>query len=278
MGGILAARTEARASLGIGSTLIMCVNRDRPIEEAMSLFDPRPSVARAHRRPRAGLGRARQPAGEVRRALCPGTRRGLPPHRALRRGPEELGAAHPAVHRGAGGRAHRPRGQCARGIRRSSTPSRHAVSASRCARPGGPAIPVQGAPAACGGCSTSGSGSPSTPDDPGLFASGYLTRTLTAVQAASGYSETEVVSLMRNAFLGAWVGEDERAGMLERLSAYAAQAGSARAGLSIGRRPPGRGRRTWPTSRAATRPSWTRPPRRHRSRRRRTPAAARTAA
>ena len=63
-------------------------------------------------------------------------------------------------------------------------------------------------------------------DDPALFASGYLTRTLTAVQATGDYSKIEMVALMRNAFLGAWVDEDERARMLERLAAYAARDGS----------------------------------------------------
>ena len=63
-------------------------------------------------------------------------------------------------------------------------------------------------------------------DDPGLFASGYLTRTLSGVQQASAYSKADMVALIRNAFLGSWAAEDEKTVFLERLSAYAAERGS----------------------------------------------------
>ena len=49
-----------------------------------------------------------------------------------------------------------------------------------------------------------------------------MNRTLSAVRSAGGYSKSETIALMRNAFLGCWAEPDEKAAMLERLSAYAA--------------------------------------------------------
>jgi adenosine deaminase len=57
-------------------------------------------------------------------------------------------------------------------------------------------------------------------DDPGLFASGYLTNTLTGVQQASGYSKADMITFMRNAFLGSWAEDDEKRVFLERLAAH----------------------------------------------------------
>ena len=225
MRGILAARAEARAELGIGSTLIMCINRDRPLAEAMPLFD----LVRPWCEHITGLG-------------LDSAERGNPPVKFT----EVYGRARAEGYRLT---AHcdvdqensvQHIRQCIEvlGVERidhgvnaledpiSSRPSREAKFASRCVRRGDPAIPGRDAPAACGGCSTSGSGVTVNTDDPALFASGYLTRTLTAVQATGDYSKIEMVALMRNAFLGAWVDEDERARMLERLAAYAARDGS----------------------------------------------------
>ena len=57
-------------------------------------------------------------------------------------------------------------------------------------------------------------------DDPGLFASGYLTNLLIGIQEASGYTRTEMARFIRNAFEGAWITNEERAGFLARVDAY----------------------------------------------------------
>ena len=229
MGGILAARAEARAAFGLSSALIMCINRDRPLEEAMPLFD----LVRPWREHIAGLG-------------LDSAERGNPPVKfselyARARAEGYRLTAHCDVDQENSVQHIR---QCIEvlGVERID----HGVNALEdpelveTIRARGICLTV---------CPTWRPGDPGprrarrlrrlfdlgvrvtvNTDDPALFASGYLTRTLTAVQAASGYSKTEMVALMRNAFLGAWVSEDERAAMLERLSAYAAQAGSERTG------------------------------------------------
>ena len=62
-------------------------------------------------------------------------------------------------------------------------------------------------------------------DDPGVLASGYLTNLLTAVQAHSGYDARDLVAFMRNAISGAWLTDDEKRPLVERLGAYASTAG-----------------------------------------------------
>ena len=62
-------------------------------------------------------------------------------------------------------------------------------------------------------------------DDPGLFASGYLTNLLIGIQEASSYTRTEMARFMRNAFDGAWISDDERSRFLDRLDAYVSEAG-----------------------------------------------------
>lgn len=62
-------------------------------------------------------------------------------------------------------------------------------------------------------------------DDPGLFASGYLTNLLTGIQAASEYSKADMVQFMRNAFDGAWITDNERRAFLNRLQDYAERHG-----------------------------------------------------
>ena len=225
MGGILAARAEARATLGIGSTLIMCINRDRPIEEAMPLFD----LVRPWREHITGLG-------------LDSAERGNPPVKfteVYARGRAEgyRLTAHCDVDQDDSVRHIR---QCIEvlGVERidhgvNALEDPELVEAIKARRicltvcpTWRPSDPGPRRTARLRRLFDLGVRVTVNTDDPALFASGYLTRTLTAVQAASGYSKSEMVSLMRNAFLGAWVGDDERAGMLEQLSAYAAQAGS----------------------------------------------------
>ena len=225
MRGILAARAEARAELGISSALIVCVNRDRPLEEAMPLFD----LVRPWREHITGLG-------------LDSAERGNPPVKfteVYERGRAEgyRLTAHCDVDQENSVQHIR---QCIEvlGVERID----HGVNALE-----EPALveTIRAAGICLTVCPTWRPGDPGprrtrrlrrlfdlgvrvtvNTDDPALFASGYLTRTLTAVQAASGYSKSEIVALMRNAFLGAWVSEDERAGMLRALSAYAAHNGS----------------------------------------------------
>ena len=54
-------------------------------------------------------------------------------------------------------------------------------------------------------------------DDPALFASGYLSSTLAMVQKHSGYSNHEMIKLMKNAFLSAWISDKRKEGYLNEL-------------------------------------------------------------
>ncbi len=58
-------------------------------------------------------------------------------------------------------------------------------------------------------------------DDPAYFP-GYMNENLSAVQGAAGLGREEIVQLARNAFTIAWLGEEDRAGYLAALDAYAA--------------------------------------------------------
>lgn len=58
-------------------------------------------------------------------------------------------------------------------------------------------------------------------DDPAYFP-GYMNENLLAVQEAVGLTRDEVVQLIRNAFAIAWLGDEERAGYLAAVDAYAA--------------------------------------------------------
>ncbi|HEY1362096.1 MAG TPA: adenosine deaminase [Xanthobacteraceae bacterium] len=60
-------------------------------------------------------------------------------------------------------------------------------------------------------------------DDPGLFASGTLGTMLPPVAAAGGFSPSDMIELMRNAFAGAWLPAAERARHLAELDAFAAR-------------------------------------------------------
>ena len=59
-------------------------------------------------------------------------------------------------------------------------------------------------------------------DDPALFASGYLTNLLRAVQRHGGYSRAGIATLMRNAFLGSFATDAEKAAMIDRLDRFMA--------------------------------------------------------
>lgn len=54
-------------------------------------------------------------------------------------------------------------------------------------------------------------------DDPALFASGYLSRTLAAVQEHGAYSNQEMIKLMKNAFLSAWISDSRKESYLSEL-------------------------------------------------------------
>ena len=51
-----------------------------------------------------------------------------------------------------------------------------------------------------------------------------MNENLAAVQAEAELARDEIVQLARNAFTIAWLGDEERAGYLARLDAYAASA------------------------------------------------------
>lgn len=57
-------------------------------------------------------------------------------------------------------------------------------------------------------------------DDPAYFGA-YVAENLAALQAAAGFSRTELVRLQRNAFEIAWLPDAERKGYLDELDAYA---------------------------------------------------------
>ena len=59
-------------------------------------------------------------------------------------------------------------------------------------------------------------------DDPGLFASSTLGAMLPAVAAEGAFNPSDVVALMANAFKGAWLEEEQRSRYLGQLQAYAA--------------------------------------------------------
>lgn len=60
-------------------------------------------------------------------------------------------------------------------------------------------------------------------DDPGLFPSSTLGRMLPAVAVAGGFSDQEMGQFMINAFQGAWLDKDKRDGYVARVNAYLAK-------------------------------------------------------
>lgn len=57
-------------------------------------------------------------------------------------------------------------------------------------------------------------------DDPALFSSGYLTNLVAGVQEHGSYSKAEVGQLMRNAMLGSFADDKTKAGMIAQLDGY----------------------------------------------------------
>lgn len=217
MGGLLAACREA----GVSTRLVMCVNRDRPLDEAMPLFD----LVRPWREQIAGVG-------------LDSAERGNPPvkfaafyDRARTEGYQLT--AHCDVDQENSVEHIR---QCLDALKVDRID--HGVNALE-----DPALVerIRDSGTCLTVCPTWRPSDPAprrldrlrrlfdlgvrvtvNTDDPGLFASGYMNRTLSAVRSAGGYSKSETIALMRNAFLGCWAEPDEKAAMLERLSAYAA--------------------------------------------------------
>ena len=61
--------------------------------------------------------------------------------------------------------------------------------------------------------------------DGGAYFSGrYMNEILVGLQEAIDLTEEELVQLMRNAFEGAWISQEERTGYLAQLESYAAEA------------------------------------------------------
>ncbi len=59
-------------------------------------------------------------------------------------------------------------------------------------------------------------------DDPSEFASRHITHMATEVQRVGGYSNADMLALMRNAFNSAWISDEARVGHLAELDRYAA--------------------------------------------------------
>ena len=222
MAGLLGACREARGT--VSSTLIMCVNRDRPLEAAMPLLD----LARPWRDDIAGIGLDSAEHGNppvkfaplYEKARAEGYR--LTAHCDV---DQENSVAHIR--------------QCLDILRVERID--HGVNAVEDAelmarlRADGICLtvcptwrPSDAAPRRLGGLRAlfdQGVRVTVNSDDPGLFASGDLGQMLPVVRAAGGWSDAETVALMRNAFLGCWAPEDEKRAMLDRLAAYAAGSG-----------------------------------------------------
>ena len=225
MGGILAARAEARESFGVASNLIMCVNRDRPLDEAMPLFDQ----VRPWRDQITGFG-------------LDSSERGNPPVKftelyARARDEGYRLTAHCDVDQE---NSVQHIWQCLdvlgveridHGVNALEDPTLIEALKARdiCLTVCPTWRPCDPAPRRTDRLKQMfdrGLRVTVNTDDPGLFASGYLTHTLTGVQQASGYTKADMTALARNAFLGSWAAGDEKAEFLDRLSTYAEASGS----------------------------------------------------
>lgn len=220
MTGILAARKEARDSFGVASNLIMCVNRDRPLDEAMKLFDQ----VRPWRDQITGFG-------------LDSAEHGNPPVKftdlyARARDEGYRLTAHCDVDQE---NSVRHIWQCLdvlgteridHGVNALEDPALVAELKARdiCLTVCPTWRPCDPAPRRTDRLKQMfelGLRVTINTDDPGLFASGYLTNTLIGVQQASGYSKADMTTFMRNAFLGSWAADDGKRVFLERLAAYA---------------------------------------------------------
>ena len=219
MNGILAARDEARESSGVASNLIMCVNRDRPLDEAMPLFDQ----IRPWRDQVTGFG-------------LDSAEHGNPPEKftelfARARDEGYRLTAHCDVDQE---NSVQHIWQCLdvlgteridHGVNALEDSALVAELKARdiCLTVCPTWRPCDPAPRRTDRLQQMfelGLRVTINTDDPGLFASGYLTNTLTGVQRASGYSKSDMAAFMRNAFLGSWAAEDEKKNFLDRLAVY----------------------------------------------------------
>ena len=222
MGGMLAAIDEAGGEGDVAARLIMCVNRDRPLDEAWPLFD----IVRPWRDRIVGLG-------------LDSAERGNPPRRfaALFDRARDEGyrlTAHCDVDQeNAIGHIR----ECLDLLRLERID--HGVNAVEDAR----VVETLIARDIClTVCPTWRPGDPAprrlrrlrqlfdagvrvtvNTDDPALFASGYLGNLLRAVQHHGGYSRAEIAALMRNAFLGSFAADAEKAAMIGRLDRFMAE-------------------------------------------------------
>jgi len=62
-------------------------------------------------------------------------------------------------------------------------------------------------------------------DDPAEFDSGFLTNLLIGVQKKSGYSKSDIVGFMQNAFEGSWLSRSAKNDYLKSLLNYATNYG-----------------------------------------------------
>jgi len=225
MGGLVAAKTEARDAFGVSSNLIMCVNRDRPLEDALPLFD----MIRPWRDHVIGLGldsaeRGNPPAkfadlydraraeGYRLTAHCDVDQENSVEH--IRQCLDVLGVE-----------------RIDHGVNALEDPDLVRTLEDReiCLTVCPTWRPCDPAPRRTDRLKEMfdlGLRVTVNTDDPGLFASGYLTNTLQGVQKASGYSRADMVALMRNAMLGSWATDVEKKDMLARLARYAEAAGA----------------------------------------------------
>ena len=219
MGGILAARTEARKEFGVISNLIMCINRDRPIEEAFSLFDQvmpwreeitgfgldsselnNPPVKFEELYARAKI------EGYRLTAHCDVDQKDSVEH--IWQCIDVLGVE-----------------RIDHGVNSLEDPMLIDALIERdiCLTVCPTWRPCDLKPRRTERLKKLfelGVKVTINTDDPGLFSSGYLTKILCGVQSTSGYSKPEMIKLMQNAFLGSWVSKEEKDGYLEQLSEY----------------------------------------------------------
>ena len=219
MDGILAAVDEARGDRSVSANLILCVNRDRPLDEAWPLFD----ILRPWRGRIVGFG-------------LDSAERGNPPRNFA------------ALFDRARAEGYRLTAHCDVDQENSIDHIRQCLDLLRLERIDHGVNAVEDPRVVetlierdicLTVCPTFRPGDPGprrlrrlrelfdagvrvtvNTDDPALFASGYLTDLLKAVQAHGGYSRAEIAALMRNAFVGSFAEEAEKRAMIGRLDRF----------------------------------------------------------
>jgi adenine deaminase len=218
--GIQAARVDALSRLGVHSRLIMCINRDLPLDSAIHMIES----ARPHRHIITGIG-------------LDSVEDGHPPIKFkqaydLARSEEYKLTAHCDVDMNFAAEHVR---QCIEelGVRRID----HGINVLD--EPVLIAAAIERA-VFFTVCPTWRDGDPAprrvdrikkmaelglhvtlNTDDPGYFASGYMNTMLPEVARCGTLSEADLTKFMRNAFNGAWVTEEERSKFLRQLDDYA---------------------------------------------------------